>query len=99
MINNCFQFSIVYEWSLFHSCTTSFADLSEPCQISQTHMLHRCNLVAIVGTGPGAKFFNDKGSDVIYQTRDTVFCQNIQTPRFRKELKIQCTAAKYFWRN
>jgi len=35
-------------------------DLSEPCQISQTHMLHRCNLIAIVGTGPGAKFFNDK---------------------------------------
>ena len=70
--------------------------MSEPCQISQTHMLHRCNLVAIVGTGPGAKFFNDKGSDVIYQTQDTVFCQNIQTPRFRKELKIQCTAAKYF---
>lgn len=39
----------------------SFTDLSEPCQISQTHMLHRCNLIAIVGTGPGAKFFNDKG--------------------------------------
>lgn len=35
-------------------------DLNEPCQISQTHMMHRCNLVAIVGTGPGAKFFNDK---------------------------------------
>lgn len=40
---------------------TIIADLSEPCQISQTHMLHRCNLIAIVGTGPGAKFFNDKG--------------------------------------
>ena len=39
-----------------------FADLNEPCQISRTHMLHRCNLIAIVGTGPGAKFFNDKGN-------------------------------------
>lgn len=39
-------------------------DLTEPCQISQTHMLHRCNLIAIVGTGPGAKFFNDKGDDI-----------------------------------
>ena len=38
--------------------------MSDPCQISQTHMLHRCNLIAIVGTGPGAKFFNDKGDDI-----------------------------------
>lgn len=38
-----------------------FADLNEPVQISQAHMLHRCNLLAIVGTGPGARFFNDKG--------------------------------------
>ncbi|CAH3198123.1 unnamed protein product [Porites evermanni] len=35
-------------------------DLNEPFQASQTHMLHRCNLIAVVGTGPGAKFFNDK---------------------------------------
>lgn len=35
-------------------------DISEPCRISQVHMLHRTNLVAIIGTGPGAKFSNDK---------------------------------------
>lgn len=44
------------------------ADLNEPCQISQTHMMHRCNLVATVGTGPGAKFFNDKGKQFIITT-------------------------------
>lgn len=49
--------------NIFYSfgCFIIIADLNEPCQISQTHMMHRCNLVAIVGTGPGAKFFNDKG--------------------------------------
>ncbi|EDO43705.1 predicted protein [Nematostella vectensis] len=33
---------------------------NELYQVSQVHMLHRTNLIAIVGTGPGARFSNDK---------------------------------------
>ena len=31
------------------------------------HMLHRTNIIALVGTSPGAKFGNDKGILCIYK--------------------------------
>ncbi|XP_031552176.1 WD repeat domain phosphoinositide-interacting protein 4-like isoform X2 [Actinia tenebrosa] len=39
---------------------TRIIDITELYQISQVHMLYRTNLLAIVGTGPGARFSNDK---------------------------------------
>ena len=39
---------------------------------------------------------SDSVREVIYQTRETVFHRDIQTPK--RELKIRC-AAVYFWRN
>ena len=40
--------------------------------------------------------YNTRAKEVIYQSRETVFHRDIETPR--RELKIRC-AAEYFWRN
>ena len=70
---------VFFNWSRNHSQTPEninmktffIIDISEPCRISQVHMLHRTNLVAVIGTGPGAKFSNDKGTCALY------ICTNI----------------------